>query len=93
MVCGYSKKQTIDHYVYPRFTRIMALGDSKNDLNSAYALISKNENRNNMIISDIKKCIEEKRTPIVLTRYKEHAKLLYEALKKRCLRSYISDLW
>lgn len=79
------KKQTIDHYVYPRFTRIIALGDSKNDLNSAYAFISKNKNRNNMIISDIKKCIEENRTPIVLTRYKEHAKLLYEALKKDVL--------
>lgn len=79
------KKQTIDHYVYPRFTRIMALGDSKNDLNSAYAFISKNENRNNMIISDIKKCIEENRTPIVLTRYKEHAKSLYESLKKDVL--------
>ena len=47
------KKQTIDHYVYPRFTRIMALGDSKNDLNRAYAFISKNENRNNMIISNL----------------------------------------
>ena len=79
------KKQTIDHYVYPRFTRIMALGDSKNDLNSTYAFISKNENRNNMIISDIKKCIEENRTPIVLTRYKEHAKSLYESLKKDVL--------
>lgn len=79
------EKQTIDHYVYPRFTRLIALGDSKNDLNSAYALISKNENRNNMIISDIKKCIKENRTPIVLTRYKEHAKLLYKSLKKDVL--------
>lgn len=79
------EKQSIDHHVYPRFTRIMALGDSKNDLNSAYAFISKNENRNNMIISDIKKCIEENRTPIVLTRYKDHAKLLYESLKKNVL--------
>lgn len=79
------EKQSIDHHVYPRFTRIMALGDSKNDLNSAYAFISKNENRNNMIISDIKKSIEENRTPIVLTRYKDHAKLLYESLKKNVL--------
>lgn len=79
------EKQSIDHHVYPRFTRIMALGDSKNDLNSAYAFISKNENRNNMIISDIKKCIEENRTPIVLIRYKDHAKSLYESLKKNVL--------
>ena len=79
------EKQSINHYVYPRFTRIMALGDSKNDLNSAYAFIFKNENRNYMIISDIKKCIKENRTPIVLTRNKEHAKLLYESLKKNVL--------
>lgn len=79
------EKQSIDHYVFPRFTRIMPLGESKNDLNSAYAFISKNENRNNMIISDIKKCIEEKRTPIVLTRYKDHAKSLYESLKENVL--------
>ena len=79
------EKQSIDHYVFPRFTRVMPLGESKNDLNSAYAFISKNENRNNMIISDIKKCIKENRTPIVLTRYKEHAKLLYESLKKNVL--------
>ena len=38
-----------------------------------------------MIISDIKKCIEENRTPIILTRYKEHAKSLYESLKKDVL--------
>ena len=31
------EKQSIDHHVYPRFTRIMALGDIKNDLNSVYA--------------------------------------------------------
>lgn len=79
------EKQSINHYVYPRFTRIMALGDSKNDLNSAYAFIFKNENRNYMIISDIKKCIKENRTLIVLTRYKEHAKSLYESLKKNVL--------
>lgn len=38
-----------------------------------------------MIISDIKKCIKENRTLIVLTRYKEHAKSLYESLKKNVL--------
>lgn len=78
------EKQSINHYVYPRFTRIMALGDSKNDLNSAYAFIFKNENRNNMIIS-YQEVHKKNRTPIVLTRYKEHAKLLYESFKKNVL--------
>lgn len=38
-----------------------------------------------MIISDIKECIKNKRSPIVLTRYKEHAKYLYDVLKKDVL--------
>ena len=34
-----------------------------------------------MIISDVKKSIELNQTPVILTRFKEHAKLLYDALK------------
>ena len=79
------EQQNIEHHVYPRFTRVINLGDSKQDINSAYSLIAKNTIRNEMIISDIKKCIKNKRTPIVLTRYKEHAKYLYDILKRDVL--------
>lgn len=79
------EQQNIDHYVYPRFTRVINLGDSKQDINSAYLLIAKSTIRNEMIISDVKECIKNKRTPIVLTRYKEHAKYLYDVLKKDVL--------
>ena len=34
-----------------------------------------------MIISDVKKSIAQKQMPVILTRFKEHAKLLYDALK------------
>ena len=34
-----------------------------------------------MIISDVKKSIAQNQTPVILTRFKEHAKLLYDALK------------
>ena len=37
--------------------------------------------RNEMIISDVKKSIEHNQTPVILTKFKEHAKLLYDALK------------
>lgn len=79
------EQQNIEHHVYPRFTRVINLGDSKQDINSAYSLIAKNTIRNEMIISDIKECIKNKRTPIVLTRYKEHAKYLYDILKRDVL--------
>ena len=79
------EQQNIDHFVYPRFTRVINLGDSKQDINNAYSLIAKSTIRNEMIISDIKECIKNKRSPIVLTRYKEHAKYLYDVLKKDVL--------
>ena len=79
------EQQNIDHFIYPRFTRVINLGDSKQDINSAYSLIAKSTIRNEMIISDIKECIKNKRSPIVLTRYKEHAKYLYDVLKKDVL--------
>lgn len=79
------EQQNIEHHVYPRFTRVINLGDSKQDINSAYSLIAKNTIRNEMIISDIKECIKNIRTPIVLTRYKEHAKYLYDILKRDVL--------
>lgn len=79
------EQQNIEHHVYPRFTRVINLEDSKQDINSAYSLIAKNTIRNEMIISDIKECIKNIRTPIVLTRYKEHAKYLYDILKRDVL--------
>ena len=79
------EQQNIDHFIYPRFTRVINLGDSKQDINSAYSLIAKSTIRNEMIISDIKECIKNKRSSIVLTRYKEHAKYLYDVLKKDVL--------
>lgn len=54
------EQQNIDHFIYPRFTRVINLGDSKQDINSAYSLIAKSTIRNEMIISDIKECIKNK---------------------------------
>ena len=38
------EQQNIDHFIYPRFTRVINLGDSKQDINSAYSLIAKKHN-------------------------------------------------
>ena len=50
-------------------------------INDAYMLIKDNEVRNEQIVDDVKKCIDCGRTPVVLTRYKEHASLLSERIQ------------
>ena len=76
-----AQEQGIGHYFVPRYTRVVDNADSKDDINKAYSLISTSKVRNDMIISDVKKSIAQKKTPVILTRFKEHAKLLYDALK------------
>ena len=76
-----AQEQGIGHYFVPRYTRVVDTADSKDDINKAYSLISTSKVRNEMIISDVKKSIELNQTPVILTRFKEHAKLLYDALK------------
>jgi len=73
--------QGIGHYVYPRFTRVIDTNESKNDINGAYNLISENQTRCDMIIEDTKENVKLGRTPVILTRYKEQAKKLYDKLQ------------
>ncbi len=74
-------EQGIGHYVYPRYTRVIDTNESKTDINGAYALISMNSARNEMILEDTRTCVKEGRTPVILTRYKEQAKYLYDHLQ------------
>lgn len=76
-----AKEQKIDHIVIPRFTRTIDLSDEPIDIHKAYHLITEDENRNMMILNDVKYCIANHRTPVILTRQKKHAKCLYEKLK------------
>lgn len=55
--------------------------ESRNDINGAYSLISNNRVRDEMLVSDVSECISGKRTPVILTKQKEHAKRLYEQLQ------------
>ncbi len=75
-------EQGIGHYVYPRYTRVVDTEKSKGDINRAYSLISSNAARNDMILDDTRKCVKEGRTPVILTKYKEQAKYLYDHLQK-----------
>lgn len=78
-----AKKQGIAHLVYPRFTRAVAPRFQQDNMhpNEAYTILRENEDRDNLIIADVIKCIEEGRTPVILSRYVDHSRKLYERLK------------
>lgn len=71
-------EQGIDHFVIPRYTRLINTAEDKENINAAYALVSSSTVRNQQILEDIRNCVKQGRTPVILTRYKEHAKFIYE---------------
>lgn len=75
-----AKEQGIGYYVYPRFTRVIDTNENGNDISAAYTLISNNKIRNEMIVNDTRQVIADGRTPLILTRYKEQAKNLFNIL-------------
>lgn len=77
-------EQGIQHLVYPRFTRTVSprgVINGKMHPNEAYDIIHHNDIRDEQIIEDIKNCVSAGRTPVVLSRYKDHSEKLYERLK------------
>ena len=72
-----AKEQGIGHYFVPRYTRVVDTVESKDNINKAYNLISTSKVRNEMIVDDVITCITRKQTPVILTRFKEHAKFFY----------------
>ena len=78
-----AEEQNIDHLVYPRFTRTVNPHRlSKTPYgNDAYELIRNNEIRDEQIINDVIECVNAGRTPVVLTKYVDHAKILSEKLQ------------
>ena len=75
------QEQGIGHYFVPRYSRIVDNVESKENINKAYSLISTSKVRNEMIVKDVIACVARKQTPVILTRFNEHAKLLYHTLK------------
>ena len=77
-----AKEQGIEHLVYPRFTRAVAPRFSQDKMhpNEAYEIIRNNEDRDKLIIQDVKQCVDDGRTPVVLSKYVEHSQRLYQRL-------------
>lgn len=78
-----AEEQNINHLVYPRFIRTVKPHHlSKTPYgNDAYELIRNNDVRDEQIIRDVADCVQAGRTPVVLTKYVDHAKKLSERLK------------
>lgn len=74
-------EQGIGHFVYPRYTRVIDTSESRSDIHGAYSLICGSPVRNDMILEDTRACVKEGRTPVILTRFKEQAKYLYDHLQ------------
>ena len=79
-----AESQGIDHLVYPRFTRaVPPRGISVENMhpNEAYEIIRNNDVRDEQILGDVRECILSGRTPVILSRYKDHSEKLYERVK------------
>ena len=77
-----AESQGIDHIIIPRFTRVVnPHGQNKMHINDAYEILRSSSVRNEQICEDIRKCISEGRTPVVLSKFVEHAELIYDNIK------------
>ena len=75
--------QDVQHLVYPRFTRLFVPNANKLSYNQARRAVVESEVRNEQILTDVTACLQARRTPLVLTKEKEHAAFLYERLKTK----------
>lgn len=75
-------EQGIGHYVVPRFTRtVLPFDREKTHVTQAYERLRENESRNEMIAADVKRALENGRTPVILTRFTSQAAALYALLR------------
>lgn len=84
-----AKEQGIEHFVYPRFTRLVHPDGERIKINDAYKLARESEIRNKQIVADVSICLENGRTPLVLTKFKEHAAVLFDMLKDSADHIYL----
>jgi superfamily II DNA or RNA helicase len=52
-------------------------------INEAYRELIKNDRRNKLIIEDVEECVKNGRTPLVLTKFKDHADALVKMLEHK----------
>lgn len=78
-----AQKQGIGHFIYPRFTRLADLSPSDGRMmHELNQLIIQSEIRTHQIVADAVDCIRKGRTPVVMTKSRIHAEMLYSQLKE-----------
>ena len=81
--------QNVQHFVYPRFTRLFAPNANKLSYNQARRVVVDSTVRNELILTDVVSCLQAGRTPLVLTKEKEHAAFLYAQLKPKANHTFL----
>ena len=61
--------------VYHSFTRVVEFefSQDKMHLYEVYEIVRNNEDRDELILSDVRKCIADGRTPVILSKYVDHS--------------------
>ena len=62
---------------------------NKPSINELYKLLIYDKERNKMILQDVLANIEDGRTPLVLTKFKDHAEFLYEQLQEKGIHAIL----
>lgn len=75
------KMQDFRHEIYPRFTAFAPVTTDRATINDFYKLLIGDKERNALLLADILNSLAEGRTPLVLTKFKEHAEYIYEQLQ------------
>lgn len=74
-------KQSFDRFLIPRFTSYNSILEDRLSIATLYKYLSEDEIRNNLIVEDICKAVNTRRTPIILTNRTVHVSVLAEKLK------------
>lgn len=77
-------EQEFSRILVPRFTSFRMLSDKTLSFTRLQQLLAEDENRNNLIIEDVKQAINQGRTPVVLSSLTTHVQLLAEKIRAFC---------
>ncbi len=77
-------EQTFSRMLIPRFTTYRNLIEDEDNYMKMLREMSEDKARNNLIVEDVRKAMEEGRTPIILTNLTSHVETLFEMLSPLC---------
>jgi superfamily II DNA or RNA helicase len=86
-----AQRHGFDHTVIPRFTNFhMPIDTSENmSIQTIFEKLCESNVRNNLIVEDAKKLVNEGRNIIILTERRSHAQVLAEEISKAAIKTYL----